>query len=169
MKLTRRDVNRRPEQSTVMTEWSPFSGIFSLKEAMDRLFNESFWAPFGLLEDPQKETRLARFSPRVDISETEQQIKLRADLPGIDPEKINVEVAEDSIKLSGRMERSSEEKRENYYRIERIEGEFSREFMLPSKVDPSKVDARAKNGVLTIILQKLPSEQKKKVRVQVDK
>ncbi len=163
MKITRRNESR--ESSDFPAIRDPFSGIFSLRDAMDRLFNESFWSPFGLTESGHGRG-MAAFIPRVDISETDTEVKVRADIPGIDPEKVNIEVTEDSLALSGSVEKSSEEKGENFYRMERRAGQFSREFVLPSKIDPDSVEAKAKNGTITIILKKQPSEQKRKVQIK---
>ena len=75
-------------------------------------------------------------------------------------------MTEDSLALSGSVEKSSEEKGENFYRMERQAGQFSREFVLPSKIDPDSVEAKAKNGTITITLKKQPSEQKRKVQIK---
>lgn len=164
MKITKRnDDNQRKSELSIR---DPFRNVFSLRDAMDRLFDESFWSPFSLMERGNQE--MQSFLPRVDVSETDNEVKIRADIPGIDPDKVNIEVSEDSIHLSGSVEKSNEEKGENYYRMERQSGQFSREFILPSKVDTNSVDAKAKNGVITINLKKQPSEQKKKVQVKAE-
>jgi len=108
---------------------------------------------------------LGSFAPKVDISETEKEIKVRAEVPGIDPDNVSIEVTEDTLSISGTVEKSSEEKEENYYRTERSQGRFSREFMLPSKIDANSVNAEAKNGVISVTLPKIPSEQKRKVQI----
>ncbi len=123
MKIIKRNESRK--SSDLPTLWDPFSGVLSLREAIDRLFDESFWSPFGLLERGRGRG-LSNFMPRVDISETDNEIKVRADMPGIDPDKINIEVIEDLLVLSGAIEKSEEEKEENFYRIERQIGNFSR-------------------------------------------
>jgi len=152
MKITKRNKSR--ENTNLPVVHTPVNNVFAL---MDRLLNENFWSPLELLE-----TELV---PRVDISETDAEVKIRADVPGIDPEKINIEVTEDSLSLSGSIEKSEEEEGENYYRLERQTGQFSREFILPSKIDPNSVEAKAKNGTITITLKKQPSEQKRKVQI----
>ena len=115
---------------------------------------------FGLSESMQS------FSPKVDVSETEKEIKVRAEVPGINPDDVSIEVTEDTLSIAGTIEKSNEEKDENYYRMERSSGRFSREFMLPSKIDADNVNAEAKNGVITITLTKQPSEQKRKVEIK---
>lgn len=159
--------SERPETSLMLPD--PFEGMLSLRDAMDRLFDESFWAPFGLLDGRRGRRPVGRLMPRVDISETDSEVKLRAEIPGIEPEKLNIEVTEDTISLSGKTERSEEEKNENFYRSERYVGEFSRVFELPAKINPDRVDAKAKNGVITITLQKQASEQRKRIPVRVEK
>ena len=163
MRITKRNESR--ESSELPAIRNPFSGILFLRDAMDRLFDESFWSPFGLTEG-DRGRNMAAFVPRVDVSETDTEVKVRADIPGIDPDKVNIEVTEDSLALSGSVEKSSEEKGENFYRMERQVGQFSREFVLPSKIDPDSVEAKARNGTITITLKKQPSEQKKKVRIK---
>lgn len=130
-----------------------------------RDFIERFWEepilPFSEIEPS--------LTPKVDISEKGNEILVRADLPGIDSKNINIEVSEDSLNISGKIEKSEEEKSENFYRMERRFGEFSREFSLPAKIDPEKVQATFKNGVLKISLVKQASSQKKKIEVQDEK
>lgn len=154
--VTRRESDGRRER-----QLDPFRGALSLRDAMDRLFDESFWSPL-----PVSSRAFGEGFPRVDISETEDEIRLRADVPGVDPENVDVEVTEDSISLSGKTERSEEEKKENYHRVERSYGEFTREFLLPAKIDPDSVKAFSKNGTITVTLKKQPSEQRKKVKVE---
>ena len=163
MKITKRNVSR--ENSDLPSVRDPFSGVFSLRDAMDRLFDESFWSPLGLIEGGRGKG-MTTFIPRVDISETDTEVKVRADIPGIDPAKVNIEVTEDSLALSGSTEKSSEEKGENFYRMERQVGQFSREFVLPSKINPDSAEAKAKNGTITVSLKKQPSEQKRKVQIK---
>lgn len=163
MKITKRNESR--ESSGLPAVWDPFRSVLSLRDAMDRLFDESFWSPFGLIEGGRG-GGMATFVPRVDVSETDTEVKVRADIPGVDPDKVNIEVTEDSLALSGSVEKSSEEKGENFYRMERQAGQFSREFVLPSKIDPDSVEAKAKNGTITVTLKKQPSEQKRKVQIE---
>jgi HSP20 family protein len=162
MKISKKNNNQ--QTSNLPSTRDSFGGIFSLRDAMDRLFDESFWSPTGLAENDQGQI----FVPRVDISETESEIKVRADMPGINPDKVNIEVAEDSLKLSGSVEKSEEEKRENFYRSERQSGQFLREFILPSKIDPDSVEAKSKNGVISINLKKQPTEKKRKIKIKTE-
>lgn len=107
-----------------------------------------------------------RVFPKVDISETDDEVKVVANVPGVDPDKIEIEVNQDTLTISGSVEKEHEEKDEKFYRFERGYGEFRRQFSLPSQIDPDKVTAKVKNGVLTIILPKIEEEKKKKVKVE---
>lgn len=161
MKITKRSENEI--RQLPVSQFDPVTSLRSMHELMDRLFSEHFIAPFGRLSLSEN---MPAFSPKVDISETENNIKVRAEVPGIQPDDVSIEVTEDTLSISGSLEKSVEEKEENYYRIERSSGRFSREFMLPAKVDADNVDAQASNGVITITLTKLPSEQKRKVKIK---
>jgi HSP20 family protein len=109
--------------------------------------------------------------PKVDISETDKEIKVVANVPGIDPDKLNVEVGEDYLSLSGKFEKETKEdgKHGKVYRYEREYGEFRREFALPARVKADQISAKAKNGVLTITLPKSAEEKKHLIKVEVEK
>lgn len=137
---------------------------------MNRLFDESFWDPFDNFFPGRTLASVSRtVFPKVDISETDNEVKIVADIPGIDPDKIEIEASEDTLSLSGKIEKESEEKEKKFYRFERQYGEFRREFALPAKVKTDAIEAKSKNGVLTIILPKAETEKKKKVKVETEK
>ncbi len=94
-----------------------------------------------------------------------------ANIPGIDPERISVEVGDDYLSLSGNIEKEAEEQDEKgkVHRYEREYGEFRREFSLPSRVNKEGIVAKAKNGILTLTLPKIEDERKTKIKVEVDK
>ncbi len=163
MKITKRDENKTSRLP--VTQSDPMHSLRGIHDAMDRLFGDHFMSPFGRFGLELSDGTYG-FSPRVDVSETDKEIKVRADIPGIDPKNVSIEVTEDTLSLSGTIEKNLEEKQENYYRTERQYGQFSREFMLPSKIDANTVKAEAKNGVTTISLEKQPSEQKRKVEIK---
>lgn len=139
--------------------------FLTLRDAINRLMEESFWDPF----ESASFGLAARVAfPKVDVSETEDEVKIVANLPGIDPDKVEIQVTEDSVTLAGKIEKESEEKGRRVYRYEREYGEFSRTLSLPATVDPNKVNAKAKHGVLTITLPKSERERPKKVKVQAE-
>lgn len=161
MKITKRSENENPQLP--VTQSDPVTSLRSMHDMMDRLFSDHFLTPLGRFSLSES---MQSFSPKVDISETEKEIKVRAEVPGMNPDAVAIEVTEDTLSIAGTIEKSTEEKDENYYRMERSQGRFSREFVLPSKIDADNVDAKAKNGVITITLTKQPSEQKRKVKIK---
>jgi len=144
-------------------------GPFSL---IDRFFDDSFFDPFNILTPSlfrnYSLSNVNTLFPKVDVSETDDEIKVIANIPGIDPDKVNIEVGEDYLSLSGTIEKETknEDKKGKVYRYEREFGEFRREFSLPARVKTDDISAKAKNGVLTITLPK--SEEAKKHRVKVE-
>ncbi len=144
---------------------TPFSLI-------DRFFEDDFFDPFSMrmpsLLGMRRLSGVSTAFPKVDVTETDTEIKVVANVPGIDPDKINVEVGDDYLSLSGKAEKETreEDKKGKVYRYEREYGEFRREFTLPSRVDKDKIVAKAKNGVLTLTLPKVGSEKTKTIKVE---
>ncbi len=147
MKITKRTDNENTRLPVSQSD--PVRSLRNMNETMDRLFGDHFLMPFGRWGLDQTDG-IGIFAPKVDISETENEIKVRAEVPGIDPDDVSIEVTEDTLSIPGTVDKSNEEKDENYYRMERQSGRFSREFMLPSKIDADSVNAEAKNGVVAI-------------------
>lgn len=145
-------------------------GPFSL---IDRFFDDSFFDPFNMMTPSLFRNRslsnVSTLFPKVDVSETDEEIKVVANIPGIDPDKVNVEVGEDYLALYGTIEKEvkDEDKKGKVYRYEREFGEFRREFSLPARVKTDDISAKAKNGVLTITLPKSKESKKHKVKVEV--
>lgn len=145
---------------------SPFSLI-------DRFFDDAL-DPFSMMAPSLFRNRglgnVSTLFPKVDVEETENEIKVTANIPGIDAEKINVEVGDDYLSLSGKIEKEekSEDKRGKVYRYEREFGEFRREFALPARVNKDGIIAKSKNGVLSITLPKSEEEKKKRVKIEVE-
>jgi HSP20 family protein len=104
--------------------------------------------------------------PKVNISETADALKVVANVPGVDPDKLEIEVDNDILTIAGSVEKEDEEKDEKFYRFERGYGEFRRQFVLPAEVLADNVEAKVKNGVLTIILPKAQKDSKKKIKVE---
>ncbi len=141
---------------------SGLSPLGDFHREMDRIFSRFFDTPT---------TSLAAsgiggdFAPAMDLSETDAQVVVKAELPGVDPAQIEVKVQNGALVLSGKKEETKEEKGETFYRSERVYGSFLRSITLPSGVDPEHVNAEFKNGVLTIKLNKKPESAPKKIKV----
>jgi HSP20 family protein len=108
------------------------------------------------------------FSPTVDISDTENEILVKVDVPGIDPNDLSVDIAGDTLTLKGERKQEKEEQTQCAYRVERSYGSFSRSFRLPVEIQADKVEARYKNGVLSLKLPKIKSDKKTPIRIRVE-
>lgn len=159
-------IKRQPTSNEMLTV-IPNNSLWSLRDAMNRLFDESFWSPLSLM-DTVGNNRFISSWPRVDIAETDEGYTITANVPDVDPDKINIEVTSDSIALSGAVERSQEHKDAHWHRMEREYGEFHREFTLPHMIDPDSVKATAKNGSLRISLKKKEDSGRKKITVATE-
>lgn len=145
-----------------------YGSPLSLRDAMGKILDESFWDPFEDRGVFHSEGSVRAF-PKINVSENEKEVKVVANIPGVDPEKINIEVDEDSLILSGFIEEEKESSDEKHYRFEREFGEFYRDILLPAKVDPENVSAEANNGVITINLTKsVDKESRKKIEIKIN-
>lgn len=126
---------------------------------LDRLFDE-VWRGFGIAPASKA---LGDFAPRVDISETEEEYRVTAELPGLEEKDFEVSLEGDVLTIKGEKKVEHEEKRESYSHVESARGSFHRAFRLPVEVDPNAVKAAFKNGVLTVTLPK-PEEAAEQAR-----
>jgi HSP20 family protein len=109
----------------------------------------------------------ASFVPAVDIYEDEKKVTLKLEVPGIDEKDLDVSVENNMLTVKGERKFEKEEKEENFHRIERRYGSFSRSFTLPSTVDPEHIEAHYQAGVLKLELKKKPEAQPKQIKVNV--
>ncbi|RMD60030.1 MAG: Hsp20/alpha crystallin family protein [Nitrospirae bacterium] len=149
----------RRGRGLVRREGSPFT---SLQREINRMF-EDFLG--GALEP--FEERFGEFVPPVDVRETEKEVEISAELPGIDEKDIEVTVGKDSITISGEKKEEKEEKGKGYYRMERSYGSFTRTIPLPCEIDEDKAEAKFKNGVLTITLPKTETAIKETKKIPI--
>lgn len=140
---------------------TPFSHDSSFRDIVHSFFNNKIWPTFddGL-------SSFSRMMPRVDISETDQEIQVVADIPGYSADSIDIDVQNGILTISGNSEEQSEDKHKKYYRYERSSGSFSRSFTLPTEVDEDNVTAICKNGTITITLPKVHTKNKKKIVIK---
>lgn len=169
MKITKKDEKKTPKAAVKVAKVEPRRKVVSLRDMMNKMIEESFLDPFDIISSnlsmiPEKKMSF----PKVDISETEKEIKITANVPGIDSDKIDIDVGDDYISISGRTEREEEDKDKKIYRYEREYGEFRREFSLPAKVKKDEVSAKVKNGVLTVVLPKAKEDKKNKIKVKAE-
>ena len=149
----------------MLTGWGPFRDLAGLQERIDRLFEDSF----SRLRGPFSSEALERgaWSPAVDIVESDDEIVLKADLPGLDPADVDIQVQNGTLTLKGERKFTSDVKEDDYRRVERVYGSFLRSFSLPQTVDPDKVEADYRNGVLEVRLPKRPEAKPKQIKVAV--
>lgn len=139
-----------------LIKWNPFNEFNRYGRSLDRWF-DSNWSG---IEDCGCD-----WAPSVDIYDEKEQIVLTAELPGIEQEAVEVNIENNILTLSGKRELEKEETRDNYTRIERHYGDFTRSFNLPNTVDQDKIEASMEKGVLKVVLPK--SEQAKSKQIEV--
>jgi HSP20 family protein len=139
-----------------IVRWEPLRELSSLQNEMNRLFNTVFDAPSG---GAGNGGTLRRWVPAMDLLETADHFVLRADLPGMTQEDVNIELEDSTLTVSGERKSEHEERQEGFYRVERAFGSFSRSLTLPQGVDGDAVTASFDNGVLEIRIPK-PEERK---------
>jgi HSP20 family protein len=132
------------------------------QDRFNRLFNQTFSNAFG-----EEDGKMGAWSPAVDIFETEQSIVLKAELPGIDPKDVEVRVENNTLFLKGQRKFENEVKEENYHRIERSYGSFTRTFALPGTVNAEGVSADYKGGILTLTMPKREEAKPKTIKISV--
>ena len=150
---------------TLLTGWESLRELSAMQDRMNRvnrLFRESY-SPEG----PEEALTSTALAPPVDIYEDEHNIILKIDVPGIDEKDIDVSVQNNTLTVHGERKIEKEEKEENFRRVERQYGEFTRSFTLPSSVDPGQVSAHYDKGVLKINLAKKAEAKPKQIKVTV--
>lgn len=128
---------------------------------VQRNFNQLFDEFFNEFSFALRPSNGAGFNPSVDISENDTEIKIEAELPGLDEDDVEVSLADNVLTISGEKKAENEDEGENYYHLERSYGSFKRSVTLSHEVDADEIDATFKNGVLQITLPKLPDDVKK--------
>ncbi len=147
---------------TVITRWDPFREFSTLQDRMNRLFRDSY-GPEGREEALTTST----FAPAVDVYEDEHNVSLKIEVPGIDEKDIDVRIENNTLTVHGERKFEKEEKEENYRRVERSYGSFTRSFTLPNTVDVEHVSANYDKGVLKIALPKKAEAKPKQIKVNV--
>jgi HSP20 family protein len=145
-------------------EYDPFRDF---QREMNRLFDD-FFGDFPLaFRRGERELESAAFAPRVDVSETEKEVKVSAELPGMEEKDISVEMDEMSISIRGERKEEQEEKGKNWYRREQSYGAFHRSIPLPASVEGEKAKAKFKKGILTVTVPKRPEAHAKRKTITI--
>ena len=149
-----------------MTRFVPFrSGLNDVAVLQNRL--NSIFHDFARLEEASETLAAGSFVPAVDVYEDAQRLVLKLEVPGIRREDLDIRVEGRTLTVKGERKFESEEKEENFHRIERRYGSFVRSFTLPSTVNTEKVEAASAEGVLSISFAKKPESQPKQIQVQI--
>lgn len=143
-----------------LTPWFRRGPLAQLRDEMESLV-ERFWDEDG---NGLSEIMLA---PPLDLSETDDAVQVRLDLPGLEAKDIDVQVRDNQLIVTGERKEEREEKGATFHRVERREGKFSRAVLLPCSVNEGKVDAQFRNGVLTIKLPKNEQAKAKRIEIKV--
>lgn len=146
---------------TVLTRWEPFREFATLQDRINRVFRDSY---SGAQDDS---LTTSSFAPAVDVYEDEHKVTLKIEVPGIDEKDIDVRVENNTLTVHGERKIEKEEKEENYRRVERQYGSFTRTFTLPQTVDTENVAATYDKGVLKINLPKKAEAKPKQIKVNV--
>src|SRR5580704_2716224 len=149
---------------TVLTRWEPFREFSTLQNRMNRLFRETY---SGSGEGRDESLSTSSFAPAVDVYEDEHTVTLKIEVPGIDEKDIDIRLENNTLTVHGDRKIEKEEKEENYRRVERQYGSFTRTFTLPTTVDSEKVSANYDKGVLKIALPKKAEAKPKQIKVNV--
>jgi len=144
-----------------ITRWDPFRDLNILQERMNRVFEDA--AGRGWKTDEPSAT--TSWSPAVDIYETDNEITVQAELPGVDRKDIALQLENNVLTLKGERRFEKETNQENYHRIERSYGGFSRAFTIPTSVDDDKIRADYKDGILKIALPKKEQVKAKQIKI----
>lgn len=141
--------------------WDPFRDLITLRERMNRLFEDVFTSARG----EEKDIISSSWTPAVDIYEDENQLVLTAEVPGIEEKDIEIKLEDNTLSIQGERKMEKETKEENYHRIERAYGSFYRSFTLPNYIDQEKIQAEHENGILKITMPKKPELKPRKVKI----
>ncbi len=144
-----------------LAKWSRLPAVSSFQQEMNRMFDR-FFRDWDIGPSIETETMITP----IDLSETGDKVIVKAEIPGVDPKDINISIRDNTLLINGEKKEEMEEKGKTFYRMERAYGSFSRTIDLPSSVDPNKVTAECKNGVLEITMEKKEAVKPKQIPIK---
>ena len=142
----------------IMARWEPFRDLARLQDEMNRMFDDRVYKGGG---------ESVGWTPAADVFEDEDALSLRFDLAGVDPKNVDIRFENGVLSVKGERKLESDDKRENYHRVELAYGTFTRSFALPGTVDAEKIRAEAKNGLLTVVLPKRAEAKPRAIQVKL--
>ncbi len=141
-----------------LVEWKPFEELDNLQDKINRLFDKT--SGKGAAES-------GSFLPATDIYSEDNNLVIETELPGVRKEDVDIKIEDNTLTIKGKKEFKKEDKGENYYRVERSYGSFSRSFMFPDNVEREGIKAEFKNGLLKLILPKKPEAKAKNIDIEI--
>lgn len=156
-------LRRKGETPSRSEEEHPF---YSLQREMNRLFDD-FFHGFDLEPLRAVEERYAGFSPSIDVRESDNEVTIKAEIPGIDEKDVEVLVCDESVTITGEKKEEQEDKGKDYYHLERTYGSFHRVIPLPKGINLEKVEATFKNGLLTVKVPKTEEARSKDRKIPI--
>jgi HSP20 family protein len=145
-----------------MTRWNPFSEMSLLQNHMNRLFDTALQ---GWPGESNGTTGTTSWIPAADIYERDNELVVNLDLPGVDPKIVDIHLENNVLTIRGERQFEEKQDKENYHRVERLYGAFARSFTLSTSVDPDKICANYKAGVLRITLPKAEAAKPKRIQI----
>jgi HSP20 family protein len=146
-----------------LVRWDPFRDLVGIQDELNRLFGRTFTGG-----ESMRPSATGAWMPAMDVFERDDAIVAKLELPGIEPNDVEVAVEDATLTVSGTREFASETNEENYHRVERRYGSFSRSIALPQTADVEKVSARFDKGVLTIEVPKSERAKPKKIEITAE-
>jgi len=146
-----------------VVRWDPFQDLITLQDRMNQIFEQTLNRSRGEREG----VPASAWSPPVDIYETAENLILKAELPGLSKDDIDIQVRDNRLTLKGERRHEKEVKEENYLRVERAYGTFQRVFSLPADIQPDKIRATFTDGVLEVTIPKAEVAKPKQITVEV--
>lgn len=147
--------------NTTVTRWDPFRGLTSLQDQVNRLFEDT------VNHGRTSQADLATWAPAADIYETENELIAKLDLPGVQEKAVDIHVENNTLTIRGERQFENEVNEDNYLRVERAYGTFTRSFSLPNIVKVDNIRANLQNGVLTIRMPKREEAKPKQIKITV--
>jgi HSP20 family protein len=145
--------------------WDPWKDFGTLQDRINRMFEDTVRT---ISQTPSEEFDRGTWAPSVDIYETNDSFVVSADLPGLSKEDIQIDLKDNTLTLKGEKKFEEKVSRDNYIRVERAYGSFVRSFALPQNIDPDKIKAKYKEGVLELNIPKKEEAKPKQIKVDVN-
>jgi len=146
-----------------IVKWDPWATLPTLQDRINRIFEESFPAHSSAKEG---EVSLCDWRPTVDTYEEDDTIVINAELPGVNKDDVSIDIKDNVLTIKGVRNFEQKVKEENYYRRERCYGKFHRAFTLPDAVEPNKIEASYKDGVLKVKIPKAEEVSSKRIEIK---